>query len=78
MANSHPFGKPIEILKFTDDSRAVINSAGIEEIFDKSELHDRKVVVYSIIGAFRGGKSYFLDYSLRYLYAHVRNFKFMM
>lgn len=73
MASNHPYGKPIVVLEFTNNN-VVINSAGIEEIFDNSEVQDRKIVVFSIIGAFRGGKSYFLDYGLRFLYANVRNF----
>ena len=75
MANIHPYGKPIVVLQFTNNN-VVINSAGIEEIFNKSEMQDRKIVVFSIIGAFRGGKSYFLDYCLRFLYANVRTFEF--
>lgn len=38
-------------------------------------MKDRKVVVVSIVGAFRKGKSFFLDYCLRFLYGNYKSIK---
>ena len=43
----------------------------ITNIFSNNDLADRKIVTVSIIGALRKGKSFFLNYCLRYLYANV-------
>lgn len=72
-AQSHPFGKPISILRFTNSKKFIKENEELERIFGHPEIQDRKVVILSLIGAFRGGKSFLLDYCLRYLYAHVRN-----
>lgn len=66
----HPFGKPISVLSFTDNNGIHVDNKEIENIFSHPEIQDRKVVILSLIGAFRGGKSFFLDYCLRFLYAH--------
>jgi len=71
MSRDHQFGKPITVFKFSDKNEVVVDNQGLERIFDRPEIKDRKIVILSLIGAFRGGKSYFLDYCLRYLYAHV-------
>ena len=65
------FGKPVNILTFSNTKVAVINFSDLENVFSHPDIQDRKVVVLSLIGALRGGKSYLLDYCLRFLYAHV-------
>jgi len=71
MTSDHSFGKPISILNFTNSKEIIVDDSEFDKIFNHPEVQDRKVVVLSIIGAFRGGKSFFLDYCLRFLYAHV-------
>lgn len=71
MSHKHPFGKPRNILNFSGSKEVIIDDKELDKIFDHSEIKDRKVVIFSLIGAFRGGKSFFLDYCLRFLYAHV-------
>jgi atlastin len=71
MASEHSFGKPVNILNFTNSKEIIIDESEFDKIFNHGEVQDRKVVILSIIGAFRGGKSFFLDYCLRFLYAHV-------
>ncbi|KAL7020218.1 hypothetical protein ACKWTF_011421 [Chironomus riparius] len=68
--HDHPFGKPICIWNFTDQKKVLIDSEGLGNIFNHPEIKDRKVAIISLIGAFRSGKSFFLDYCLRFLYAH--------
>ncbi|XP_070490396.1 atlastin-1-like [Chironomus tepperi] len=70
MDNTHPYGKPINILRFSESKEVIVDIKELEKIFSHPEIHERKVVVLSIIGALRGGKSFFLDYCLRFLYAH--------
>jgi atlastin len=73
MANdcSHPHGKPENILRFSEDGTLIIDDAPLHKMLEHLDVKDRKVVAFSIIGAYRKGKSFFLDYCLRYLYAHV-------
>ncbi|CAG9811378.1 unnamed protein product [Chironomus riparius] len=70
MDHTHPHGKPISILTFSDNKEVIVDNRELEKIFNHPEIQDRKVVILSLIGAFRGGKSFFLDYCLRFLYAH--------
>ena len=43
------------------------------KMFENPFVKTRKIVALSIVGPYRKGKSLFLNYCLRYLYAHVRN-----
>ena len=43
----------------------------LEKILMHKNVKNRKVAVISIIGAFRKGKSFLLDYFLRFMYANV-------
>lgn len=64
-------GEPLSIIKFNDTKALEFNKNELESLLLHPEVKDRKVVVLSIVGAFRKGKSYFLDYCLRYLYGNV-------
>jgi len=67
---SHPFGKPETIATFLDVGIEA-NKQTLLKMFFNDEVKNRKIVVFSIVGAFRRGKSFFLNYCLRYLYANV-------
>jgi atlastin len=71
MSCEHPRGKPISVIKFSDSGEVIVDDDKLNEIFSHPEIQNRKIVILSLIGASRGGKSYFLDYCLRFLYAHV-------
>lgn len=71
MADKHPYGKPVSVFKTSETNEVIVDEEELSKIFDHPEIQDRKIVILSTIGAFRGGKSFFLDYCLRFLYAHV-------
>jgi len=68
---SHQHGKPRSILKFSETKEVIIDSENLNKIFDHTDIQECKVVILSLIGVFRGGKSFLLDYCLRFLYANV-------
>ncbi|XP_070492922.1 atlastin-like [Chironomus tepperi] len=75
MSNYHQFGKAVTVLDLTLPNQSKFDSDELNEIFNHPEVKSRKLVLLSLIGAFRGGKSFFLDYCLRYLYAHFPSIK---
>ena len=64
---SHPYGQQISI-QISDDKSIIFNE--LEKIMLHPDVRNRKVVLVSIIGIYRKGKSFFLDYCLRFLYAN--------
>lgn len=70
-SHSHPFGMPVNVLKFGEGNKVIVDNEELKKMFMHQDVKNRKVVVFSIIGAFRRGKSFFLDYCLRFLYANV-------
>ena len=60
----------MNIVKFSNSSFE-FDKAALEGLLLHHDVRDRKIVSLAILGAFRRGKSYFLDYCLRYLYANV-------
>lgn len=72
MSGVHPFGKPVNVFKYNAQTRqAELNKAELQTIFLNKELKDRFTVIISMVGAYRKGKSFFLDNCLRYLYTVV-------
>lgn len=68
-------GHPVTILDFTTINQTkrdfVFNSRALENILMHENVINRKISVVSIMGAFRKGKSFLLDYFLRYMYTTV-------
>ena len=54
-----------------ENGSILVDYEKISEIFLHPDVVDRKIVVVSIVGAFRKGKSFFMDYCLRFMYANV-------
>jgi c-di-AMP phosphodiesterase-like protein len=65
--------EPVQLLNLASGNKSDIlyNEAAVRNLFLNPKLADRNVVVFSIIGAFRKGKSFLMNYVLRYMYAHV-------
>lgn len=62
--------KAIQIIE-PNDHRIQLRTEQFASIFEADNIKDRNVAIISIAGAFRKGKSFLLNYFLRYLYAQV-------
>lgn len=62
--------KAIQIIKPIDHTFH-LESNYFKSIFDSDDLKDRDVVIVSIAGDLRKGKSFLLNFFLKYLYAQV-------
>ena len=66
---------PVQLLNINgNDGELQFNQNTVNDLFMNPKLADRNVVVFSIVGAFRKGKSFLLNYVLRYLYSNVSFF----
>lgn len=70
MSSEHPHGKALNIVQFAD-SKLQFDKSELDSLLLQPQVKHRKIVVISIVGAFRKGKSFFLDYCLRFMYATV-------
>lgn len=59
--------RPVCILETLDDHTFELNKDALESILLRPGFSNKKVVVVSVAGAFRKGKSFLLDFFLRYL-----------
>jgi atlastin len=65
------YGDQANIIHFSEEKGIIVDSEEMAKIFLHPEVVDRNVIVISIVGAFRTGKSFILSYFLKYLYANV-------
>lgn len=67
-----PIPEPIQIVSPNNNHEFIPqNLYKVKQILASNELKDRQIVVVSIAGALRKGKSFLLNYFLRYLNAQV-------
>lgn len=64
-------GKPIPIVLAEECHHFILDEEALEGVLLKDDIKDRNVVVVSVAGAFRKGKSFLLDFFLRYMKATV-------
>lgn len=64
--------RPVQVLVVKDDHSFELDEAALSKILLAEELRDREVVAISVAGAFRKGKSFLMDFMLRYMYSQVR------
>uniref|UniRef100_A0A8C3I1C3 GB1/RHD3-type G domain-containing protein n=1 Tax=Chrysemys picta bellii TaxID=8478 RepID=A0A8C3I1C3_CHRPI len=63
---------PIQIvLAHEDDHNFELDEEALENILLQEHIKDLNIVVVSVAGAFRKGKSFLLDFMLRYMYNKV-------
>lgn len=66
------YGDPLSIMWVSDNHSEIIDLDVIHDTFLHPEVVDRKIVVLSITGAVNKGKSFLMNYCLRFMYANVR------
>ncbi|XP_077477980.1 atlastin-1 isoform X4 [Stigmatopora argus] len=59
---------PVQVLLVKDDHSFQLDEAALARILLAEEVRDREVVAISVAGAFRKGKSFLMDFMLRYVY----------
>lgn len=66
---------PIQIvLAHEDDHNFELDEKALERVLMQEHIRDLNVVVVSVAGAFRKGKSFLLDFMLRFMYSQVNLF----
>lgn len=65
---------PVQIVVAEEDEHQFsLDEQALERILLQEHIRDLNVVVVSVAGAFRKGKSFLLDFMLRYMYHQVRD-----
>lgn len=67
--DAHP--RPIQIVLANEDHTFSLDEDALAKVLMRDEIKDRYVVVVSVAGAFRKGKSFLLDFFLRYMNSKV-------
>uniref|UniRef100_A0A1A8CMD8 Ring finger protein 112 n=1 Tax=Nothobranchius kadleci TaxID=1051664 RepID=A0A1A8CMD8_NOTKA len=61
--------RPVQIVVADEEEHSfLLQEAALERLLLREEVQDLNVVVVSVAGAFRKGKSFLLDFMLRYMY----------
>lgn len=64
--------RPVQIVVAKEDDHMFeLDAAALEKILMQEHVRDLNVVVLSVAGAFRKGKSFLLDFMLRYMHCQV-------
>ncbi|CAF3265507.1 unnamed protein product [Rotaria sp. Silwood2] len=69
MARYQPFGHPVQIVTLTEDHKFKLDQDELKKILYHELAIGKKISLVSIAGDFRKGKSFMLDFFLRYLQA---------
>lgn len=64
--------RPVPVVVATQNHSFELDEKALEDILLDESVRDKKVAVVSVAGAFRKGKSFLLDFFLRYLDREVR------
>ena len=67
-----PQGRPIPILVSEEQHVFTLDDEALEKVLLQDHIKDCNAVVVSVAGAFRKGKSFLLDFFLRYMNFMVR------
>jgi len=64
-------GKALQVVVAEDDHSFALDENALKTLLLDPRVRDRKVIILAVAGAYRKGKSFLLDFFLRYLYAKV-------
>lgn len=64
-------GEPIQIVTATEHHTFELDEEALERILLHPDVKDKNISVVSVAGSFRKGKSFLLNFFLRYLSARV-------
>ena len=64
-------GRPVKIVVVRDDGKLELNEEDLKSILCEDRVKEKPIAVISVAGAFRKGKSFFLNFCLRFLNACV-------
>jgi atlastin len=64
-------GQPIQIVVSRDNHSFELDEDALAAVLLQDHVKDKNVVVVSVAGAFRKGKSFLLDFFLRYMVTQV-------
>jgi atlastin len=66
--------EPVQIVTVNEEEHTFrLSEDELTKIILQDNIRNRDVVIVSVAGAFRKGKSFLLDFCLRFLYSRVRN-----
>lgn len=69
--------KAIKVCSFSENGQSFrLEIEELEQILLQDDIKDREAVVISIAGGFRSGKSFLLNFFLKFLYAKVSHWEF--
>lgn len=60
-------GRPVQVVSVNKDRTFTLHEEALKNILLNPDIKDRPVVVVSIAGAFRKGKSFMLSFLIRFL-----------
>lgn len=63
--------RAVQIIRSEPDHKFELDEDALEELLLQDHIKDKNVVVVSVAGAFRKGKSFILDFFLRYMRSKV-------
>ena len=69
-------GEPLQVVELDTDKHCIkLNEEALEKILMHEEVENTTVMLLSVSGAFRQGKSFLLNFFIKYLNALASNLK---
>ena len=60
-------GQGVQVVTPSEDHTFLLDEDALQQLLLRDDVKDRPVVLVSVAGAYRKGKSFLLDFFLRYL-----------